>query len=433
VHDGSPTNNLRRRAPWLLLALVAACAATPPDDGGPDPGPGGPAASWDRSRSGKGFPFGSHPARYAEGTILPRGEQGALDGAVAQVYDRWKARYVVAGCGGYIVKTGGGTGAAGALTVSEGHGYGMLATVLMAGHDPGAHEVFDGFFRVLRQFPSVNDRQLMAWAIDADCKATSGADSATDGDLDIAFALMLADRQWGSGGAIAYATEAARMVRAINRSEINAATRLPLLGDWASDPEFHTATRPSDFMLDHFRSFATLTGNPAWMATVDRIYDLTTSIHAQFSYGTGLFPDFVVGTDAMAAPAPPQFLESANDGDYGWNACRVPWRFGTDWVVAGDPRARTALGKVTAWIKGKTGGDPRKVVEGYRLDGTGLGGSDTAAFIAPFGVAAMADAANQDWLDAVWRYLLESGAQGYYEDSIRLLSMIVMSGNWWTP
>ena len=53
--------------------------------------------------------------------------------------------------------------------------------------------------------------------------------SATDGDLDIAFALLLADKQWGSGGA--YLAEAKKVIAAIKEKEMNAMTKLPLLAD----------------------------------------------------------------------------------------------------------------------------------------------------------------------------------------------------------
>ena len=45
--------------------------------------------------------------------------------------------------------------------------------------------------------------------------------SATDGDLDIAFGLLLADKQWGSAGAINYLAEARKVIAAIKMFEMN--------------------------------------------------------------------------------------------------------------------------------------------------------------------------------------------------------------------
>lgn len=53
----------------------------------------------------------------------------------------------------------------------------------------------------------------MAWFQTKSCTSAEGADSASDGDLDIAYPLLLADKQWGSCGAIDYAAEA-QQVRA---------------------------------------------------------------------------------------------------------------------------------------------------------------------------------------------------------------------------
>jgi hypothetical protein len=241
------------------LLLVAACAATPVDPY--DPGSGGTGDGGPAAPAMMPTPFGSHRLMYPAGTIRPTGAQPELDAAVAGFYDQWKAKYLIANCGGQVIRTGGGTGAGNAMTVSEGHGYGMLITAIMAGHDARAQELFDGLYKVFRAQPSNINRQLMAWAIGSDCKAIQPANSATDGDLDIAFALLLANRQWGSAGAIDYAGEARKVIAAIGASEMNATTGLPLLGDWARQSALAWATRPSDFMLDHFRAFGALTGS----------------------------------------------------------------------------------------------------------------------------------------------------------------------------
>jgi hypothetical protein len=101
--------------------------------------------------------------------------------------------------------------------------------------------------------------------------------------------------------------------------------------------------------------------------------------------------------------------------------------------MTGEARSRTAVQKMNTWIKGKVGGSAGNVADGYKLSGSTYGSSGSFAFIAPFGVAAMVDASNQTWLDAVWKTLVAGGLQGYYEDSIKMQSMLVMSGNWWLP
>jgi endoglucanase len=414
---------------WLLAVTcagtMASCASTPSDDSGLPPVDGVPAA--------RPAPFGSHPFAYPAGSILPTGARDTLDAAVKKFYDHWKASYLVRGCGGYYVRTGGGTGAQAAITVSEGHGYGMMVSALMAGHDPEAQAIFDGLVQVFRQFPSNINGALMSWAIGPDCRPIEGPDSATDGDLDVGFALLLANRQWGSSGAVNYFAEARKVVGAIGQSEVNPQTRLPMLGDWATGEMFYYATRPSDFMPDHFRAFAATAGATSFATSVDRVYETTLRLQSGAGASTGLLPDFAVETHKVVVPAPPGFLEGSRDGDYSFNACRVPWRFGTDFITSGDARAKMVLTPINNWIKSKTAGDPKGIAEGYRLDGTALGGGANGAFVAPFAVGAMVDASNQAWLDSLWRWMVEAPPGDYYADSIRLLSMIVVSGNWWVP
>jgi endo-1,4-beta-D-glucanase Y len=410
----------------LLGALALPACASQPQAGSDIPTP-------EMIPERRPAPFGSHSFAYPTGAILPAGTRGTLDAAVTAVYDRWKAAYLAQGCGGYYVRTSGGTGAKDAITVSEGHGYGMMIAALMAGHDPEAQTIFDGLVQVFRRFPSNINASLMSWAIGPDCKPVEGPDSATDGDLDVAFGLLLANRQWGSAGPINYFGEALKVMGAIKRSDLNPQTSLPLLGDWATSEQFYYSTRPSDFMPDHFRAFAASSGVAAFTTSVDRIYEVTARLQAVAGSSTGLLPDFAINTHQEIAPAPPEFLEGANDGDYSFNACRVPWRFGTDFIASGDARAKTVLAPINRWIKGKTAGDPQRIAEGYRLDGSPIGGGPNGAFVAPLAVAAMVDAGNQAWLDSLWRWMVDTRAEDYYGDSIRLLSMIVVSGNWWVP
>ena len=70
---------------------------------------------------------------------------------------------------------------------------------------------------------------------------------------------------------------------------------------------------------------------------------------------------------------------------------------------------------------------------GYTLRGRPLVDYGSMAFTAPFAVAAMSDPGGQEWLDALWAAMASGSSEGYYADSIRLQSMLVVSGNWWAP
>ncbi|NMB74697.1 MAG: hypothetical protein GYA21_06155 [Myxococcales bacterium] len=385
-------------------------------------------------------PFGTHAGYWSEGVIFPSNPSRAeLDEAVGAFYREWKRRYFVSGCaaGQAYIKA---QTSSGAWIVSEGQGYGMLVAALMAGYEPDAKSMFDQLYRYYVAHPSVINGNLMSWAQDGSCKNIDslGSASATDGDVDAAYGLLLADAQWGSDGEIDYLGEARRIMGAILASEVQPANTV-LFGDWVTDSSHPNwdATRSSDFITAEFKAFAEAAGEARWNAVVDKAYAMVEYLQAVFAPQTGLLPDFIVDVSGAAPrPAPPNYLEGENDGRYSYNACRTPWRLATDFLVSGDARSRAAIRQLNAWVRDATGGDPQAITSGYDLDGTALNSDVEAGFIAPFMVAAMVEpesGTNQPWLDALWDEVASRPAEEYYSDSVKLLCMLVTSGNWWTP
>lgn len=350
-------------------------------------------------------------------------------------YDQtWKKWFLEAGCepGLYYVRS---NTQEGNLTVSEAHGYGMMILALMAGHESRAKAYFDGMYRYFRRFPSRFSPNLMSWYQNTSCESDEGDDSAADGDIDIAYALLLADRQWGSCGEIDYLGEAKKVIGAIGDLDLDQHRRYVLLGDWVkpNDGKYYPATRPSDFIISAFHSFAAVTGDARWTGLNESLLAITTSLQAKFGAQTGLVPDFVLNPAESPVPANAGFLEGENDGAYAYNACRVPWRWGTHALVTGDRSWVDVLTRLNTFAKATSGGDPNALKGGYRLTGEAAATDNNMAFVAPLGVSAMIDPANQVWLDAIWNTMLERRTEGYYKDSIKLLAMIVMTGNWLAP
>jgi hypothetical protein len=147
-------------------------------------------------------------------------------------------------------------------------------------------------------------------------------------------------------------------------------------------------------------------------------------------------PDFIINTNTTPIPASQYYLEDIHDGDYYYNACRFPWRLGTDYLISGDNRAKLALTKINSWLIGSTSEDVTAISNGYQLNGTPLYDWNDATFLGPFTVGAMADITNQNWLNSLYEELftnndLHNG--DYYSNTIKLLSMITISGNYWNP
>ena len=357
-------------------------------------------------------------------------------------YPAWKKAYLKSGCGeGRFYVDPGQDVSSGKLTrsisISEGHGYGMVIVAFMAGADPDARQIFDGLYAFFRDHPSAGDPHLMAWKQVEGCANIDGRNtgSATDGDMDIAYALLLADRQWGSDGAINYKQAALQVIAALKSQALNSSTHTLLLGDWVSpnDVKYGRSTRSSDFMLEHLRAYAAASGDTEWTRVADTTYTIIAAIQRDASPTTGLLPDFIENVDMKPRPASPGFLETDADGRYGYNACRTPWRIATDYLLAGDTRAQAAVRPINAWLRTATGGDPHNIMGGYKLDGAAAVDYYEPAFTAPFGVGAMVGAENQDWLNAVWDRITDGSSDGYYSDTLRMQALIVMSSNWWSP
>lgn len=382
----------------------------------------------------KPFP---HHIRYTAGSIKPSNvSQMRMDHTVADFYLQWKRRFIKNSplkSQSFVWFEGVGK----KQCVSEGQGYGMIITVLMAGFDKEAKITFDGLYNYYRSHPSSKSIYLMAWAQHPGGKDIDKT-SATDGDMDIAYSLLLADKQWGSTDGIDYLKAAKTMISAIMQHEINQQTWSILLSDAIEkESKDYFDTRSSDFMPSHFKAFELATADKRWNKVIDAEYKLISHMQQTFSPDAGLIPDFIVHINKTAQPAPANYLESRYDGAYNYNACRVPWRIAADYLVNGDGRSKATVAKINHWVKETTGNDTYNLSAGYTLAGNDIKGRyfEALSFIAPFGVSAMVDKNNQIWLNKLWTYLnrFKLKDYDYYDNSIKLLDMIIISGNYWKP
>jgi endo-1,4-beta-D-glucanase Y len=425
--------------------------------------------------SAPSHPFPQHNS-YEQGTILPNHiSQEEMDDSVRSFYSAWKRHYVLPGSRQderYIWFEGTkGTN----ICVSEGQGYGMVIVALMAGFDSGAQETYDCLYRWYKSHPTTASAHLMAWTQKKDGTSLDGG-AATDGDMDIAYSLLLADAQWGRHSNIPYRQEALAMIDAIRHQEINSQTYV-IMEDNTGKPRSrdYFDMRSSDYMPDHLRAFRDATGDLFWDTVITNNYRVFHYLQNTYSPEVGLVPDFIKnirfspehpaaapgqitaapgqitaapGTGPLlerdsddanlfAQPVQPNYLESKYDGVYNFNACRVPWHIGADYLVSGDPRAAAFLARINKWIQTTTKGNPDNISAGYNLSGEDLPHRyfEALCFICPFAVAAMSSPDNQEWLNKLWDYIQHFKMKDfdYYDNTIKMLDMIIISGNYWTP
>ena len=174
-----------------------------------------------------------------------------------------------------------------------------------------------------------------------------------------------------------------------------------------------------------------------WNTVINEGYAIVSTIQTNNSPSTGLIPDFVVNCNSTPAPAAPNFLESSNDGDYYYNSCRVPWRLATDYLISGEVRSKSAVNKINLWLQNHTSSNPANIMAGYTLSGGNISGNnyDDPSFIGPFAVGAMLDSLHPGWLNGLYDHLIaqDLADNTYFGNTLKMLSLIVLSGNYWPP
>lgn len=382
-------------------------------------------------------PFPQH-SKYFENVIVPdHVSQVEMDDSVQSFYTQWKHRYIKkSSCSDsyYVWSENAGENN---QCVSEGQGYGMMILVLMSGKDTSEQNIFDGLFRYYTEHPSLRNKYLMSWAQSDDCYKFEES-SATDGDIDIAYSLLLADAQWTSNGKVNYIQEAAKIIKAIREQEINSKFYNILQSNSIEyDSPDYFDMRSSDFIPSEIRAFSIADSSNTWNKVLDANYKLFNHLQKTYSDEAGLVPDFIQNINSKPKPAKRSYLESRYDGVYNYNACRVPWRIATDYIIYGDKRAKKFVEPVNKWIRETTGNTPDNISAGYTLAGDDLRNRNFEAlcFISSFAIASMVDSKNQLWLNNLYDYIINFKLKDfdYYDNSIKMLNLVILSHNYWTP
>jgi endo-1,4-beta-D-glucanase Y len=348
-----------------------------------------------------------------------------------QYYRYWKEKYVKASLlpnGGYYIEMfgEGGTGSEGHKSTSEAMGYGMLISVLFHELDPNAKMQFDGLYQMYQRHPSINGGSLMSWIIHQSESSARRSTSATDGDFDIALALIYAHRIWGSNGKINYLRQARRIVADILHKNINHRNNKLMLGDWWHS-SWQNTSRPSDWMGGHLIEFYQLTGDRRFIHVRNQLYSMLEHLQTQHTPHTGLIPDFVTGNPPR--PGPANTLEGPYDGHYYYNAARVPLRLILDYYQSPSPQIKKNIERMIHFFYGSSQRQPANIKGGYRLDGRVIGNYFDATFAAPIIAGATVDSRYQSYVNRGWDLLLQK-KMNYYADSLNMLSLLYLAGSW---
>jgi endo-1,4-beta-D-glucanase Y len=312
-------------------------------------------------------------------------------------------------------------------TVSEGIAYGMIIAVMM-----DEQALFDALYGYALCF--ANERGLMDWYIAPDGSQALGKGGATDSDEDIAWALVMADRQWGGRGALAegYAELALRQIERVHRFEVDHDGRPFMLlpgDDWRGRDVFN----PSYFAPHQYRLFGQVSGNVSgWQPVIDEGYAI---IDRSLNAASGNRDNGLVPAWCNAAGEPVEAFPGAMT-NYQYDSARTPFRIAQDFAEHGDARARGYLAKVSNFFAGV---GAEYIVDGYTLDGrpapdprAARPNPGSAVFVGAAAVGAMHDEAHRAFIDAAYERVRSGellARSRYYNHCWTVLSLLMLTGN----
>lgn len=324
-------------------------------------------------------------------------------------------------------------------------GYGLVIFSLMSKFDPTAKDHFTYLYNYIKSYPSIYNKNLMAWQ---QIKTSNGyivnaeneTSSATDGDMEISYGLILAHKIWGENTEINYRTEAINRINALMDSCVNKKDYILTLGDWVKGIEknnFKLVTRSSDFLIYEIKEFIKydIENSREWQQVIDKIELIIREQMDNLSKYNGLMPDFLIKDSIGFIPPKGKILESEHDGDYYYNSCRIPWRYSMDIILNNVPLTKQ-LKTLNSWIKNTTFFNPNNIKSGYYIvndyPGKPFGFSNDLSFIAPFLVSSIIEDGNSDWTISLWKTIMSKPITKctFYENTLKLFAMIIVTGNW---
>lgn len=380
-----------------------------------------------------GGPTGGDSGTGSGGVFIPDTEppifpSTATAADARAAYDAWKAVHLE-DCSGGVWRVPW-ENARLDSTVSEGVGYGMLLTVIY--DDRTAFDGLLAYGKLMRQ-----ENQLMNWlryGCDAhwDTKYNAYPDqSASDADLDVAMALLMAECKWNDSK---YGDEATVVINAIKQHMFMDFEGLHVLqpGDSGWFDQMNNGCVNYSYMAPaYYRAFADHVSGDAefWNKAAEDTYQLL----ARASNGTtGLVRNWG-SSDGNGATADCHNAYN-RAGSYGDDAARTPWRVATDFLWYGTPAAKAWNDKVSQWVSSQ---GIENIVQWYHLDGApdteaGTWDDHTAINIGPFAVGAMT--LDQSTVDDFTSELLAIPATAgshdaeYFPRMLKALSLATLTG-----
>jgi len=293
-------------------------------------------------------------------------------------------------------------------TVSEGIGYGMLMAVYLSDNTTSYQSQFDKLWTYYKNWRNSNG--VMNWKIYR-FDYVDGKNGATDAELDVALALIMAYYQFGNE---TYKNDALNLLNAIRNHEVDANYVLKP-GDAWNDKK-----NPSYFSyaaLKVFAEFDTENSN-FWNNVIEATFnDVLTN-----QSSAGISSDWY-------NPSNP----SDNLGyDMSYDAIRTPWRVAWGYVWFGGTDAENYLDKIIPKFQNISPSDIKDKID-YET-GSIIGSYNNSTFVGGIGCIFMRSSSYSTQLSNYYNQLDVVGdsydlQNSYFSGSLNILYRLLMSGN----
>jgi endo-1,4-beta-D-glucanase Y len=294
-------------------------------------------------------------------------------------------------------------------------------------------ELFDDAFRYSQHW--ADETGLMQWYIDPTgtigCPGHDDCRAATDADEDIAYALIMADKQWGGQGALdkSYREYALRQIALVKEHEVTEDYILKPGNSWGGANILNL----SYFAPAFFDIFGRYSNDEAyWKKVTDVNYEILFKTLNDKNGNTknGLVPAWsnADGEPVVAFPGALTYFQT--------DSIRTPFRIAQHYCWTGDERAKTYLDKINQFFVSVGAGH---ISDGFDLDGThhpevgALKKSESAVFVTCAAVGAMTNTANHEFVAEAYdlvKTLKLNIRSTYYQLSWAALGLAFMTGNY---
>jgi endo-1,4-beta-D-glucanase Y/4-amino-4-deoxy-L-arabinose transferase-like glycosyltransferase len=226
-------------------------------------------------------------------------------------------------------------------TTSEGQSYGMLRAT-----DQNDKVAFDTIWGWTQKYTQHKKDSLFSWQVIIDQQGNNhfyDVNTATDGDQDIAKALLIAQSKWGG---TVYEKEAKRVISDIWNKEVANRNGIDyLLSAETGSASANLLINPSYLAPGNYAMFAKVDPSHDWNKLASDSLDLLTQ--AQALSPVGLISNWIA-ISPTGKIVPTSGFNVSDPNNFGYDAFRISWRMA---AYKSDPKAAQILNTLAVFYK----------------------------------------------------------------------------------